>query len=93
MSSFIDLTIALALSPLLSGVINRVKAFFAGRNGQSIFQLYYDLRKLLRKAAVYSSASGFVFRAGPALSLGAVICALMLIPAGGNGALLSFNGD
>ena len=37
------------LCPILPGIINKVKAFFAGRKGPSIFQLYYDLFKLLKK--------------------------------------------
>ena len=38
--------LALLLSPLLLGVINRTKAVFAGRNGQPLFQAYFDLWKL-----------------------------------------------
>ena len=33
---------ALLLSPLLGGIINKVKAFFAGRKGPRLLQLYYD---------------------------------------------------
>ena len=42
----------LLLSPLLLGVINRVKAYFAGRTGQPLAQLYYDLYKLFHKTPV-----------------------------------------
>ena len=91
--SFADFVIALVCAPFLLGVINRVKAFFAGRQGQSPFQLYYDLGKLLRKAAVYSSVSGPVFRAGPVIGLAALISAMLFVPAGGHGALLGFGGD
>ena len=54
--------LSLVLCPLLSGIINKVKAFFAGRRGPSIFQLYYDIRKLLRKGSVYSSTATHVLR-------------------------------
>jgi len=93
MSALFYFVSALALAPLLPGIINRVKAFFAGRTGQSPFQLYYDLAKLLRKAAVYGSVSGIIFRAAPAVSLAAVVCALSLAPAGADGALFGFAGD
>ncbi|MDD2773950.1 MAG: NADH-quinone oxidoreductase subunit H [Elusimicrobiales bacterium] len=93
MTAIADFAAALLLAPLLPGVINRVKAFFAGRRGQSVFQLYYDLRKLLAKGAVYSSASGFVFRLGPVASLAALLAALAVMPAGGHGSLASFDGD
>ena len=50
--SLIPPVLALILSPLLLGVINRVKARFAGRRGPPLLQVYYDLAKLLRKGAV-----------------------------------------
>ena len=37
---FISFFAALVLAPLLPGIINKVKAFFAGRKGPSVFQLY-----------------------------------------------------
>ncbi|MEI6970232.1 MAG: NADH-quinone oxidoreductase subunit H [bacterium] len=85
--------IALAAAPLLVGVINRTKAYFAGRCGQPLLQTYHDLAKLLRKGAVYSGTTTWVFRAGPIISLGAALLALAFIPLGGIPALFSFNGD
>ncbi|MDD4004506.1 MAG: NADH-quinone oxidoreductase subunit H [Elusimicrobiaceae bacterium] len=93
MNAAADYLTALALAPLLPGLISRVKAFFAGRQGQPVLQLYYDLWKLAHKGTVYSSVTGRVFRLGPAVSLAAVSVALALIPAGGHGALLAFDGD
>ena len=69
--SFIPLLLALVFSPLLFGVINRTKAFFAGRRGQPLLQTYFDLWKLLRKGAVYSRTTTWVFRAGPMVGLAA----------------------
>lgn len=85
--------LALVLSPLLIGVINRTKAFFAGRRGQSLLQLYYDIAKLLRKGAVYSGTTTWLFRAGPPVCLACVAVALLLLPFGGTAALVSFRGD
>ena len=45
---------ALLLPPLLPGLINKVKALVAGRQGPPVLQLYYDLAKLARKQAVFS---------------------------------------
>ncbi|HBC86954.1 MAG TPA: hydrogenase [Lentisphaeria bacterium] len=85
---------ALILSPLIPGIINRTKAVFAGRQGPPLLQLYYDLFKLLRKGAVYSNTTTWVFRAAPIVSLSAVIGVLMLIPCtGATPALISFQGD
>ena len=55
----------LILAPLLLGVINRTKAVFAGRHGAPLLQAYYDLARLLRKGAVYSRTTTWVFRAAP----------------------------
>jgi formate hydrogenlyase subunit 4 len=83
----------LLLSPLLLGVINRVKAFFAGRRGQPLLQLYFDLYKLLHKTPVYSRTTTWVFNAGPLAGLAAVVAALAVLPFAGRPSLLAFDGD
>ncbi len=83
----------LALAPLLPGVVERTKALFAGRQGPPLLQLYFDLAKLLRKGAVYSTTTTWLFRAGPTVSLACVLAALALVPAAGRFALVSFPGD
>ncbi|MFA7159199.1 MAG: NADH-quinone oxidoreductase subunit H [Kiritimatiellia bacterium] len=85
--------LALVAAPLLLGVINRTKAFFAGRRGQPLFQAYHDIFKLLRKGAVYSTTVTAVFRAGPPASLAAVLLALLFVPFGPVPAVFSFQGD
>ncbi|MCG2711572.1 MAG: NADH-quinone oxidoreductase subunit H [Candidatus Omnitrophica bacterium] len=81
------------LSPFLFGVINRTKAFFAGRKGSPLLQLYYDIFKLLRKGAVYSTTTTWIFIAGPIVSLSAVIIASLFVPFGGHPSILLFDGD
>src|SRR5260370_28172389 len=85
--------LALILAPLLVGIISRTKAFFAGRVGPPLLQPYYDLRKLLGKGAVYSSTTTWIFRAGPIVSLAALLLATLIVPFGSSGAVLSFPGD
>ncbi len=84
---------ALLLAPLLLGVINRVKAALAGRTGRPLFQVYFDLFKLLQKGAVYSRTTSAVFRLGPPVVLASTLAALTLMPMAGTPALLSFEGD
>lgn len=91
--AFIPLLLALVLSPLLPGVINRTKAFFAGRQGQPLLQTYFDLWKLLQKGAVYSRTTTWLFRAGPMIGLAAALAAATLMPLGNFPALLAFPGD
>ena len=84
----------LAFPPLLQGIINRVKAEFAGRRGPPVLQLYFDLWKLLRKSAVYSTTTTWVFRLGPVAGLAALIVAALLLPLGGGlPAPVAFAGD
>lgn len=85
--------LALVLAPLLPGIINRVKAFFGGRRGVPVFQLYLDLYKLAHKTPVYSRTTTWLFRAGPIAGLAAMLCALALSPFGGRPSFLSFEGD
>lgn len=88
----ISMLLGLLLAPLLTGVINRVKAFFAGRRGRPLFQLYWDLARLVRKHMVLSRTTTPVFLLGPALSLASLVTCLALVPLGGP-ALLFFPGD
>ncbi|MCC8180981.1 MAG: NADH-quinone oxidoreductase subunit H [Planctomycetes bacterium] len=87
------LAAALLLCPLLSGIINRVKAVAAGRQGKPLLQLYRDLAKLAKKDVVYPTASTWIFRACPALVAGAAVAAALVTPLGGGAAALSFQGD
>jgi formate hydrogenlyase subunit 4 len=87
------LLVALVAAPLLPGLINRVKSVFAGRRGPPVLQLYFDLAKLLRKGAVYSRTTTWVFRASPLIGVAAPVLALALVPAGSAAALVAFPGD
>lgn len=92
-TDYINLFLGIVLAPLLLGIINRTKAFFAGRTGQPLLQAYYDIGKNFRKGAVYSRTTSWIFRAGPVVGLAAVLVALALVPANGFAAPLAFTGD
>lgn len=84
----------IALSPfLLTGIINKTKALWAGRKGASVFQAYFDFLKLLRKGEVISKTTSFVFLAAPSINITAVLFALMMLPLPLIGSLISFEGD
>ena len=55
----------LALAPLLRGLIKKMKAALQMRQGPPLLQVYYDLAKLLRKEAVRSATSSWLYVAGP----------------------------
>jgi formate hydrogenlyase subunit 4 len=92
-ASIAHAVLAMLLAPLLPGIINRTKAWFAGRRGQPLGQLYFDLWKLLRKGAVYSRTTSWVFVAGPIVGLSCVSTAMLMVPLGGVPAVLAFSGD
>jgi formate hydrogenlyase subunit 4 len=83
----------LGLPPLLLGIIAKVKAFVAGRSGPPLLQPYRDVLRLLRKGAVYSRTTTWVFRAAPVAVLTATLAAGCLLPLKAGGAPLAFDGD
>jgi formate hydrogenlyase subunit 4 len=97
MIPLLDLILRLALwlllAPLLPGVINKTKAWVAGRRGPPLLQLYYDLARLWRKGVVLGTVVSPGFVAAPAIAWVAVFMAAMLLPLGPLGRSLSFRGD
>jgi formate hydrogenlyase subunit 4 len=89
----VHLLLILALPPLLLGVVNKTKASFAGRVGPPLFQLYYDLAKLLRKGTVLSRTTTWVFLAGPAVGLVTTLLAALVLPLAGHASPIAFDGD
>lgn len=92
-SAWLNPVAGLVFAPLLSGIIARVKAIFAGRRGMPLLQPYFDLVKLLRKGAVYSHTATTVFRLGPAVGAACAALPLVFLPIAGRPAPLSFPGD
>lgn len=82
-----------ALAPLLPGLINKVKAWVAGRNGPPVLQLYYDLARLWKKGVVLSTLASPAFVIAPAVAWVALLGAAFLVPLGPIGSSLSFRGD
>jgi formate hydrogenlyase subunit 4 len=87
------LALWLLLAPLLPGIINKVKAWVAGRRGPPVLQLYYDLAKLWRKGVVMSQLASPGFIIGPAVAWTALLGAALLMPLGPAGGEVSFHGD
>lgn len=71
---------ALLFSPLVPGIINRIKALFAGRNGPPLLQPYFDLLRLFRKGSVTSTTTSWIFRMAPVMVFAATLCATLFVP-------------
>ncbi|WP_035256113.1 respiratory chain complex I subunit 1 family protein [Desulfatirhabdium butyrativorans] len=93
LSTLFNILAALALAPLIPGLINRTKARIAGRTGQPMLQMYNDLLRLLRKGAVYSQTTSRVFRAGPIIGISCMVIGLLLVPVGPVSSPAPFAGD
>ncbi len=87
------LALWLLLAPLLPGIVNKVKAWVAGRRGPPVLQLYYDLARLWRKGVVLSTLASPGFLAAPAVGWVAIVGAALLLPLGPAGSVLGFRGD
>jgi len=81
------------LAPFFLGVISRVKAFFAGRKGPSVFQPYFDLARLFQKKCVYSRTATWVFHLGPVVVVSGVLVLSLMVPLGALKAPVVFSGD
>jgi len=85
--------VLLLVPPLLLGVINKTKAVAAGRRGASVWQPYFDIRKLLRKELALSSTTTWIFGIAPVVALATALLAGLLVPLGPFAAPVSFVGD
>lgn len=78
--NIIQVGTVLLLSPLISGIINRLKAMIESKHGASIFQPYYDLSKLLKKEVVVPERSSLVFLISPFVTFTAYLVISLVVP-------------
>lgn len=90
---FAEVVGVLLLPPFLLSVINKTKAWFAGRKGPPWFLPYFEIWKLLRKGNTYSHTTSWIFRLGPLVNLAALLTIASMIPVIGQRSWLEFNGD
>ena len=78
--NLIQVLMVMALAPLVSGVLTRLKEMVQSKRGPSIFQPYRDLWKLFHKDEVVSEQSSWIFRFTPYLAFAVPIFVTLLIP-------------
>lgn len=76
----INILILLIVPFLMIGVIKKTKAFWAGRKGVSLFQPIWDFARLLKKDAVYSTTTSWVFKFAPVVGFASIIFAALFVP-------------
>jgi formate hydrogenlyase subunit 4 len=77
----------------MQGLVTKTKAVAAGRRGAPVMQPWYDVARLLSKAALYSRTTTWVFRASPIMGVVAAVGALAVLPWAGAPAAMAFDGD
>ncbi|HYL38049.1 MAG TPA: NADH-quinone oxidoreductase subunit H [Bryobacteraceae bacterium] len=76
----VQLILLLAVSPLLSGFIKKLKARLQTRRGPGLVQPYRDLYKLLRKGMVLPDTASWLFHATPYFVLITAATAGLMVP-------------
>ena len=89
----VQMALVLALAPLLTGVVRKVKARLLRRRGPSVLQPYRDLFRLLRKDVVLAENASWLFRAAPYAIFAATWVAAALVPTFASGLLFSWSAD
>jgi formate hydrogenlyase subunit 4 len=60
-----QMLVVLALAPLLTGFVRKLKAHLLRRQGPPLVQPYRELLRLLRKEVVLAHSASWVFRVAP----------------------------
>lgn len=80
MMEYMQFLIILLFSPLVNGVIKKLKANMQGRRGPGILQPYYDLIRLFKKDMVVSNVCSWVFKVAPYVVFSSTVVASMIVP-------------
>ena len=88
-----QMALVLALSPLLTGLVRKVKARLVRRQGPPLIQPYRDLWRLMRKEVVLAENASWLFRAAPYLIFAGTWVAAALVPTFATGLMFSWSAD
>jgi formate hydrogenlyase subunit 4 len=88
-----QLLLVLAIAPLLTGYIRKVKAHLLRRRGPPVLQPYRDLLKLIRKEVVLAHNASWVFRVAPYVIFATTLVAAALVPTFATGLVFSSAAD
>jgi len=78
--AFLQILFIFGFSPLLIGLMRKVKARLQGRSGSPIYQPYLDMLKLLSKGSAKSSTTSFIFVIAPVVGFVSVMIASIMLP-------------
>jgi formate hydrogenlyase subunit 4 len=88
-----QMLLVLALAPLFTSFVRKVKARLLRRQGPPLIQPYLDLMRLARKEVVLAESASWLFRVIPYLVFAATWVAASLIPTFRTGLMFSWSAD
>lgn len=80
LSQLLEIVIAVALAPLLSGWVNQWRAWLQNRSAPGLLQPYRMLHKLFNKDSVLADNASPLFRTAPYVVFGCMALACAIIP-------------
>jgi formate hydrogenlyase subunit 4 len=89
----LQMLLVLAVAPLLTGLVRKVKARLTRRQGASVLQPYRDLLRLMRKEVVLAENASWIFRVAPYAIFAATWVAAALVPTFARGLYFSWTAD
>ena len=83
LTQLIEILVALAVAPLLTGWVNQCRAWLANRRAPSLWLPYGNIRKLFEKEAVLAAGASPLFRVAPYIVFATMVLAAGIIPSMG----------
>lgn len=80
LSQGLEIAIAIALAPLLTGWVNQWRAWLQNRSAPSLLQPYRMLHKLFNKESLLAEHASPLFCSAPYLNFGCMVLACAIIP-------------
>ena len=80
LSQLLEIVIAIALAPLLTGWVNQVRAWLQNRTAPSLWQPYRLLHKLFNTESMVADSASRLFRTAPYVKFGCMVLACAIIP-------------
>ena len=78
--NIVQALLLLAFAPLIAGIINKVKAFLQKRQGASVLQEYFDLRKWWKKPTILTPHTSVIFILAPVAYFVTSFLAASMVP-------------
>lgn len=80
LSQGLEIVIAVALAPLLTGWVNQWRAWLQNRRAPSLLQPYRMLHKLFNKESIVADHASALYRSAPYVVFGCMVLACSIIP-------------